>query len=204
MLKKIALVVLALVVVLVAVIATRPATYRVERSVVVKAPVDVAYAFVGDLRGFNRFSPWADLDPNMKTTYSGSESGVGAVYEWQGNDAVGAGRMTVTDAVPDERVGIRLEFIEPFASTAQTTFTVAAEGEGTRVTWAMDGTNGFLSKAFSLFVDTDQMIGADFEKGLGRLVTLAEAEAATRHKARQEAEAAAAAIEEAAEPPAAP
>lgn len=208
MFQKIALVFAALFVGLLVVIATRPATYRVERAVVVKAPADVAFSFVNDLHRFNEFSPWADLDPAMKATYSGSESGVGAVYEWTGNKDVGSGRMTITGTVPGERVDIRLEFIEPFAATALTTFTVAAEGDGSKVTWAMDGTNNFMSKAASLVLDMEKAIGGDFEKGLGRLAKLAEADASAREaKARQEAEAAAAAeapAEEAVDAPVTP
>lgn len=187
MLKKIGIALVALLVLLVAFIASRRDTYHVERAVFVVAPVDLAYSFVSDLRAFNRFSPWSELDPNMQTTYSGSETGVGSVYEWKGNDAVGSGRMTVTDATPNERVEIRLEFIEPFASTAVTTFTVTPEGGGARVSWSMKGNNNFLSKAFSLVFNMEKTIGADFEKGLDRLSRLIQAEVLVQEELARQA-----------------
>ena len=34
----------------------------------------------------------------MKRTHSGAANGLGAVYAWEGNDKVGAGRMEITGA----------------------------------------------------------------------------------------------------------
>jgi hypothetical protein len=77
--------------------------------------------------------------------------------------------MTITESVPSERVGLRLEFIKPFASVCQTRFSFAPSPGGTEVTWEMEGTNNFLSKVFAVFMDMDAMIGKDFERGLANL-----------------------------------
>jgi hypothetical protein len=129
---------------------------------------------VDDLRGFQEWSPWEKLDPGMKRTFLGPARGVGAVYSWAGNDQVGSGKMTVTESVPDSKVVYALQFIEPFASEATTTLTLAPAGAETQVTWAMEGTNGMMGKAFSLVMDMDKMIGADFEKGLDLMRHIAE------------------------------
>jgi hypothetical protein len=39
----------------------------------------------------------------------------------------------------------------------------------------MDGENNFMFKAMGLFMDMDEMIGKDFEEGLGNLKRVAEA-----------------------------
>jgi hypothetical protein len=44
----------------------------------------------------------------------------------------------------------------------------------------MDGPNNFMSKAFGLFMDMEEMIGKDFEKGLADIKKNAEADAAQR------------------------
>jgi hypothetical protein len=77
--------------------------------------------------------------------------------------------MTITDSRPAQSVSIRLEFLKPFAATSTTQFDFAPSGAGTNVTWAMNGHNNFMAKAFSAFMDMDKMIGADFEKGLAGL-----------------------------------
>jgi hypothetical protein len=172
--KKILIGVAAAIVLLVIVIATRPAEFRIERSTTIGAPPERAFALVNDFRAWSAWSPWEKLDPGMKRTHSGAPSGVGAVYGWSGNDDVGEGRMTIEKSDPSSTIGIKLEFIKPFAATNQTTFTFAPNGSSTKVTWAMDGKNGFAAKAASLFMDMDKLVGADFERGLASLKTIAE------------------------------
>lgn len=123
----------------------------------------------------------------MKRSYSGPAAGVGAIYAWSGNDAVGTGKQTITTSEPPRLVRIHLEFIEPWPQTAPTTFTFTPAGEGTAVTWAIDGTNDFAGKAFSLFMDMDALLGKDFDRGLARLKGVAEAEATQARQAAAQA-----------------
>jgi polyketide cyclase/dehydrase/lipid transport protein len=171
MLKKIALVLLLIVVGLAVFVATRPAEFRIVRSRTVAAPPDVVHAYVNDLHKWPEWSPWEKLDPAMKREYSGAPAGPGAAYHWSGNDDVGEGRMTIMGSRPPQSVTIRLEFLKPFAATNTTQFDFAPSGSGTNVTWAMTGHNNFMAKAFSAFMDMDKMVGTDFEKGLAGLDT---------------------------------
>jgi hypothetical protein len=174
MLKKILIGVIALIVLLVIVIATRPADFKIERSATVAAPPAVVFAQVNDFHAWPAWSPWEKLDPGMKRTHSGAPSGVGALYAWEGNDDVGEGRMTIEKSVEPSIVGIKLEFIKPFAATNATTFTFTPDGPGTKVTWAMEGKNNFAAKAASLFMDMDQLVGGDFERGLAAMKAVSE------------------------------
>jgi hypothetical protein len=174
MLKKIGIALGVLVVALVGLIATRPATYRVTRSASIAAPASIAYAQVADFHRWDAWSPWAKLDPDMLSSYAGRDGTVGASYQWKGNDKVGEGRMTLIEARPAQSVAIRLEFLKPWTSTSTTRFEFTAVDPGTRVTWTMDGQNDFMGKAFSLFTDLDKLIGSDFERGLASLKTVAE------------------------------
>ena len=45
----------------------------------------------------------------------------------------------------------------------------------------MTGHNGFMSKAFCMFMDMDKLVGSDFEKGLSSMKTIAEASARPAH-----------------------
>ena len=175
--KKILLVLVVLVLGFVAFVASRPATYHVERSATVAAPPEVVFARITDLHAWQAWSPWEKLDPAMKHTFSGPDRGTGASYAWAGNDKVGEGRMTITDATAPSKVAFELEFIKPFASKCETGFTLAPEGDGTKVTWTMDGKNDFMGKAMCLFMDMDKTVGGDFERGLASLNTVAAADA---------------------------
>jgi uncharacterized protein YndB with AHSA1/START domain len=185
MLMKILAAAVAVVAILAIVIATRPSTFSVTRSRTVAAPAAAVYAQVADFHRWAAWSPWERLDPAMQKTFSGPPSGPGAIYAWKGNKQVGEGRMTITGATPDAQVAIRLEFIEPFAQVSDTTFTFAPQGAGTQVTWNMSGPQNFLSKAFSMVMDMDKMIGGDFERGLAGLATAAEAPVAVPASAKQ-------------------
>ena len=171
MLKKILIALAAVLVVLVAVIATRPPTFSVSRSRTVAAAPSALYAQVADFHRWAAWSPWEHLDPAMQKTFDGA--GAGATYAWKGNKQVGAGRMTITGMKPDAEVDIRLEFLEPFASTSETKFTFAPQAAGTLVTWTMSGHNNFMAKAFSMVMDMDKLIGGDFERGLASLDAVA-------------------------------
>lgn len=174
MLRKIAAVVALLLVVLLGVAATRPDTFAFERSIAVAAPPERIYPLVEDLRAWRAWSPWEGLDPAMRRTFGGAPNGVGATYAWQGNGDVGAGRMTITEAVPPSRVAIDLAFLEPFEAHNVTEFTLAPTSAGTRVTWAMRGPQPFLGKVMSVFLRPDAIVGPDFEKGLAALKREAE------------------------------
>jgi hypothetical protein len=169
MLKKALAVVVVLVVVLVAVVATRPARFRVERSLVIEESPRVLFDMVADFHKWEHWSPWARLDPAMKTTYEGKPGLVGSSYRWAGNDKVGEGRMTITEVNPPLQAKVKLEFLKPWPSTNETIFDLYAESGGTRVVWIMRGELDFMGKAMSLFMDMDKAIGPDFERGLAAL-----------------------------------
>ncbi|MDP2369703.1 SRPBCC family protein [Rhodoferax sp.] len=114
MFKKIAFGLVAVVVVLLAFAATRPDTFRVQRSTTIKVPPAKLFALLSDFQKFGAWSPWEKLDPAMKRSFSGPASGPGSVYAWEGNDAVGAGRMEILQTVPDSKVVIKLDFLKPF------------------------------------------------------------------------------------------
>lgn len=155
----------------------QPAEYRVERSVVIDAPPSEVYAVITDFTRYGEWSPWEKLDPALKKTVTGKPGEVGSRYVWEGNDQVGQGSMTVTGAVPDERVDIKLEFLKPFEATSTTSWVLVPEGDSTRMTWAMEGRNeGVVAKLFAMLMDMEQMIGKDFEQGLANLKRVCETE----------------------------
>lgn len=160
-------------------VACRPDTFHVERSITIATAPERAFAHVNDFHAWSAWSPYEKLDPAMTRTYSGPTSGPGATYAFTGNDKVGKGRMTIRKSESPEEIGIELVFTEPFACTNAATFRFEPVDGGTRVTWSMDGRNNFLAKAMSIFVDMDEMVGSDFEKGLVSLKALSEAPATT-------------------------
>lgn len=178
MIKKAILGILALIVVVVAVFcvvaAMQPEDFTVTRSATMNTEPEKVFEQVNDFHKWEAWSPWAKLDPAMKTTYSGAPSGTGSSYSWVGNSDVGEGKMTIAQSLPTDMIKLDLEFIKPFPAKNVADFTFRPDGEKTSVTWTMNGRKNFVMKAFCLFVDMDKLVGADFEKGLTQLKTVVE------------------------------
>ncbi len=170
----IAIVLLIAVAAIAAYATTKPDSFRVERSRDIKAPPDRIYALINDLRGWRAWSPYEKRDPDMQRSFGGAESGKGAVYEWDGNKNVGKGRMEIIETTPPSKIVIKLDFIKPFEGHNTAVFTMAPQGDMTRVTWGMYGPAPFISKVMQVFMNFDNMIGKDFEEGLSNLKTVAE------------------------------
>lgn len=184
MIKKILLALIALVVVsvlaILGVASTKPATYRVERAASIAAAPATVFGLVNDFHRWPEWSPWENLDPAMKKTFDGPQSGAGSSYAWAGNDQVGEGKMTITESVPDLGLAIRLEFIKPWKAVNDVRFAFTPAGPGTDVHWSMNGNHNFVSKVMCVFVSMDQLIGKDLETGLENLKALAESTQATQ------------------------
>lgn len=170
--------ILAAVVVVIAAIlvyaASRPNTFRVERSAIFKAAPDKVFAQINDFHNWPAWSTWERMDPIMKKTHSGTASGVGAKYGWQGNNKVGQGSMEITESIPNSKVMVKLDFLSPMEAHNIGEFIIQPEGEGSRLTWAMYGSAPFISKLFGVFVNMDKMIGKDFEDSLTNLKQVVE------------------------------
>lgn len=177
MLKTLAYIAAVIVVVVAGILiyaATRPDMFRVQRTATIKAPPEKIFALINDLRSWSQWSPYEKKDPAMKRTFSGTASGKGAVYEWDGDNNVGKGRMEITEATPPGKILIKLDFIKPFEGHNTAEFTMEPRSDGTVVTWAMYGPASFMMKVMGLFMNMDNMIGNDFAAGLANLKAAAE------------------------------
>jgi hypothetical protein len=175
MLKFLGIVLVLVVAVFLVIAAMQPATFHVQRTVVINATPDKVAALINDFHQWPKWSPWANLDPNMKVTYSGAASGVGSAYDWEGNSKVGKGRMEITGISPMQTT-LKLDFLKPFEGHNTAEFILEPQGTAaTRVTWAMNGPNAFFpGKVMSVFGAMDKLVGKDFAAGLDNLKSVAE------------------------------
>ena len=156
--------------------ATKPDTFTVQRTAVIRAPAEKIFALINNFHQWAHWSPWEKRDPGMQRTYGGAGSGKGAVYAWDGNKNVGSGRMEILDATSPSKIVIKLDFFKPFEghNTAEFTFVPERDASATNITWVMHGPSSLMSKAMQVFMNFDKMIGKDFEAGLANLRQLTE------------------------------
>lgn len=155
--------------------ATRPDSFRIERSAHIQAPPEKVFAAINDFRRWAAWSPWENIDPALKRTFGGAAAGKGAAYAWEGNRNVGSGRMEIGESTPSSKIVIKLDFLKPFEAhnIAEFTLVPGAQG-GTALTWAMYGPSPYVSKLMGIFMSMDRMVGAQFEQGLANLKSISE------------------------------
>ena len=153
---------------------SRPADFRYERSGVIQATPEVIFPYLNDFRRGNEWSPYSRKDPHMAFTFAGPAAGVGAQMAFSGNRDVGAGSLEILRSEPNASVDVRLTMREPFEGENLVRYVLVPEGSGTRFTWTMTGTGGFLSKLVSVLIDCDKMVAGDFAVGIQNLKVLIE------------------------------
>jgi hypothetical protein len=175
-LKKVLLVVLAIVALPFIVALFVKKEYSVEREVVIAKPKQDVFAYIKLLKNQNEFSKWAKMDPEMVKTFKGEDGTVGFVSAWDSKkDDVGAGEQTIAKITEGERIDYNLHFIRPFESD-QTCYlsTEAAGDNGTKVKWGFHGTMVYPTNVLLLVMDMEKMIGDDLQTGLNNLKVILE------------------------------
>lgn len=154
--------------------ATRPDTFRVERSASIQAPPEKVYALISDFRQWAAWSPWEKKDPAMQRRFGAQTGGKGATYAWEGNKDVGKGSMTITEAIAPSKLMLNLDFEKPFDAHNIVTFSLTPRGDATDVNWSMEGPVPYFAKIVHMFFNMDAMVGKDFETGLANMKLAAE------------------------------
>jgi uncharacterized protein YndB with AHSA1/START domain len=178
MIRKIALiagaVVLLSAVVVLCIALTKPDEFRVETSTVIKAPPEKIFAVIGDLHRSPEWSPWENLDPNIKRTYKGPATGKGSVYTWSGNAEVGEGWIEVLEFDPPTKMVMNLHLVTPMEGDNTVEYVLQPQPDGTKMTWSMHGRNNLVGKIMQVFMNCEDMCGDAFQRGLANLKALCE------------------------------
>ena len=174
MLKTIAIVIVVAIAAILGYATLRPDDFRVQRSVTIKAPPEKIFALIDDFHAWGSWSPFEQLDPGMKRTFSGAASGKGAAYAWDSTGKAGAGSMEIKESTPPSKILIKLDFTKPLEGHNTAEFSIDTQGGSSKVTWAMYGPSPYVAKVMGIFFSMDSMIGKDFESGLANLKNAAE------------------------------
>ncbi len=177
LLKGLLYLVIGLIVLFAVVALFLPSKARVERSIVIERTPELIFPLINSYRRFNEWSPWYGIDPNTQYTFNTIDSGVGASMSWVGNSQVGSGTQTITASEAPSRIASDLKFGD--MATAKVEIRLLPEATGTRVNWSYESDAGWnlVGRYFNLL--TDRFVGADYEKGLVKLKSVAESQTST-------------------------
>ncbi|GGM97182.1 polyketide cyclase [Terrabacter tumescens] len=148
-------------------------SFHISRETTISARPERIHALLDDFHEWQAWSPWEGLDPAMERTYTGSATGVGAIYAWRGNSKAGEGRMEILESEP-LHVAVDLLFAAPMKAHNRVDFTLTPVGDDTRVEWAMTGPQNVVMRLMSKVWSMEKLVGPDFEKGLAQLKRTAE------------------------------
>lgn len=171
-LRNILVTLLSLVAIICVVALFLPSQQHIERSVVVAADQQTVFETLNSFENFNEWSPWHKLDPNTQYEYSGPNSGVGAAMRWTSeNPGVGNGSQEIVESNGSDSIRVRLEFD---GQQAYSSYSLASEGNGTRVTWGFEADFGYnlMGRIFGMMID--KILGTTYEEGLNNLKTYLE------------------------------
>lgn len=140
-------------------------TYFEESKIITADPV-AAYTQVNNLHNWEKWSPWAEMDPGMKIVYDGPESGAGASYSWEG-PVTGSGTLTILSSSPYQNIHFELNFTGQ--GTSEGGFNFEGVSQGTRISWYMEmkGLKYPLERWYGIMMPA--MMRKDFQKGLDNI-----------------------------------
>lgn len=169
-LKKIGFVLAALIALFLIICLFIDGKYNVEKSIAINAPQEEVYDYIKYLKNQDEFSVWQRIDPNMEKTFTGTDATVGAVAGWSSeNEQVGVGEQEII-AMDGKRIDYELRFKEPFEATDNAYLeAISIEEDITKVNWGFKGEMPYPMNFFLLFMDMEEMLGGDLEKGLENL-----------------------------------
>ena len=153
-----------------------PSKYDVEREITIMSPKDSVFNYIKYLKNQDNYSVWANMDPDMKKDYRGTDGTVGFVSAWDSQkDDVGKGEQEILKITDGERIDFELRFNEPFEATDQGYMTTTSlDSASTLVKWGFNGEFPYPMNLMMLFMDMDEMLGNDFEQGLSNLKEILE------------------------------
>jgi uncharacterized protein YndB with AHSA1/START domain len=174
--KKIALILLIIIVIPLVVALFVKKDFAVEREVTINKPCNEVFEYIKLLKNQDHYSVWVMKDPNMKKEYKGIDGTVGFISSWDSqNKEVGKGEQEIVKITEGERIDSKLRFKVPFeAENDAYMATEKISNEQTKVKWGFKGAFPYPMNLMSLFVSMDKRVGPDLNTGLINLKNVLE------------------------------
>lgn len=147
--------------------------YAVEREIVINKPKQEVFDYIKLIKNQDNYSVWNRMYPTKKTSFKGTDGTVGFVYIWDHKES--AGEQEITKITDGERIDMDLRFKVPFEANDRAYMITEAVSEGqTKVKWGFDGKMKYPMNLMLLFMNMEEMLGKDLQKGLEDLKVILE------------------------------
>ncbi len=188
-LKKILLVLVVLIVIALIAAAFISKEVVYEKSITINVPVEMAWENVNSLEDLDKWSPWNDIDPNMKKEMTGTDGEIGATASWESDvEDVGKGSQTIAKIEAPNLFETDLKFYSPYESEAKGYIKLAKEADATKVTWGFQSEVPYPFNLMMLFSNMEDSMGEVWSNGLSKLKQLCEEDYKRKQKEEEEEE----------------
>ena len=150
-------------------VALQPSEMNISREASIRAKPEAIFPYINQTKKADEWMPWAEVDPGVKVTYSGPDEGVGSTSSWTSDGQMGVGQAVIVESVKNQSVKTRLTYTKPMEMSQLAEISLQPSGGGTLVRWTVTGQNTFLCRLFTVFMNMDEIVGGQFEKGLAKL-----------------------------------
>lgn len=152
--------------------------YSVVKEIEINKPKIEVFNYIKHLQNQDEYSVWANMDPAMKKSYKGVDGEVGFISAWESNDEnVGKGEQEIIAIDEGNKIDFELRFELPFKTTDQAYMSTSKISENkTNVIWAFNGEMSYPTNLMLLFMDMENILGSNLEKGLSNLKLVLEGE----------------------------
>lgn len=164
-LKGILIFIVALVAIVLIGAAFAPKEFGGKSEIVINKPQQEVYDYLKFLKNQEKYGTWHQMDPEMKTSYEGTDGTVGFAYKWNSEKwMVGNGKQVITEL---DGSSMKSDlFFEGSPEPAKSVMSTEAQGaDKTLVKWTVNGKSPYPWNFMNLFFNMDK----DFEEGLQNL-----------------------------------
>lgn len=140
--------------------------YHVQRSIQINAAPQKVFDTVADFGTWTKWSPWLCSEPDAEVKVTADASSVGSIYSWKG-EIVGQGEIEHRKLQPARSIEEEIRFVKPFKSKSRVSFEMEPAGDGTKLTWHMNGSLPWFMFWMKSLMEI--IIGMDYERGLKML-----------------------------------
>lgn len=170
-LKQFAILVVAFICIVLVVALFVKNDYHISRSIEISNQPETVFDYLKFLQNHEEFTVWTEKDPSTLKKYSGQDGTVGAIFRWESNhEEVGVGEQEITKIDLGKSIEYDLRFEKPWEMVASAYFTTEkVNGAKTKVIWGFKGNSPWPWNIFLLFMDMEEELSPDLEKGLQNL-----------------------------------
>lgn len=160
-------IIIGLVAAILIIAALMPSTYSIQKTITINSAPQTVFDKVANLNNYRDWNPWQKMEPESKTTITGTPATPGHRFEWDGKK-IGAGSLTIKTVKPYTDVHLDLQFLRPWKSNADDVWKLEATGNSVNVIWSNSGPLAYpMARLMSPMINKN--LNAQFEVGLKNL-----------------------------------